>query len=133
VEERLSVDTTFLIDLQRERARGSDGPAHTFLRNAPEVHLCLSVVAFGEFAEGFDDPDDPTVHTVRAGHLLLPVDAETSMIYADRVRKLRRSGTIIGGNDLWIGCTSIRHQLALITANADDFRRIDGLRIVEYR
>jgi tRNA(fMet)-specific endonuclease VapC len=52
---RLSFDTTFLIDLQRERARSdSNGPAHRFLKRSADAELYLSNVALGEFAEGFN-------------------------------------------------------------------------------
>ena len=48
----MSVDTTFLIDLQRERSAGDDdGVAHRFLKRAPEAELFLSTIALGEFAE----------------------------------------------------------------------------------
>lgn len=40
----LSLDTSFLIDLERERP-GGDGSAHRFLRADPSVELCLSAVA----------------------------------------------------------------------------------------
>ena len=50
---RLSVDTTFLIDLQRERAHGDDGGAtHRFLKRLPDAELYLSTIALGEFARG---------------------------------------------------------------------------------
>ena len=48
---QLSIDTTFLIDLQRERAIGDEeGAAHRFLKRSPEAELFLSTVALGEFA-----------------------------------------------------------------------------------
>lgn len=57
---RVAFDTTFLIDLQRERSRGMpDGPAHRFLAADPDLELHLSATALGGFAEGFADADDP--------------------------------------------------------------------------
>ena len=52
--DKVAFDTTFLIDLQRERHHGeADGPAHRFLAAAPDLELCLSSIVLGEFAEGF--------------------------------------------------------------------------------
>jgi tRNA(fMet)-specific endonuclease VapC len=131
---RLSIDTTFLIDLQRERSTGDDdGAAHRFLKRSPDAELFLSTVALGEFAEGFDHVEHPIVTAVREGHTLVPVDDQTSFVYARVVRGLRRRGELIGSNDLWIGCTSLRLGMAIVTANIVDFRRIDGLGIVQYR
>lgn len=131
---RLSIDTTFLVDLQRERSAGdADGPAHQLLKRSPEAELFLSTIALGEFAEGFGHAENPVVAAVREGHAVVPVDDETALVYARIVRELRRRGDLIGNNDLWIGCTSLRLGIPIVTANFADFRRIDGLGIVQYR
>ena len=131
---RLSVDTTFLIDLQRERTEGNDdGAAHRFLKRSPAAELFLSAIALGEFAEGFDRAEHPIVAAVREGHTLVQVDDQTAFVYARVVRELRRRGELIGANDLWIGCTSLRLGLPIVTANVEHFRRIDGLGVVQYR
>jgi len=131
---RLSVDTTFLIDLQRERSAGDDdGAAHRLLKRSPDAELFLSAIALGEFAEGFDQAEHPIVTAMRETHTLVPVDDQTALVYARVVRQLRRRGELIGTNDLWIGCTSMRLGIPIVTANLADFRRIDGLGIVHYR
>jgi tRNA(fMet)-specific endonuclease VapC len=131
---RLSVDTTFLIDLHRERSAGDDdGAAHRLLKRSPDAELFLSTIALGEFAEGFDQAEHPIVTAMRETHTLVPVDDQTALVYARVVRQLRRRGELIGTNDLWIGCTSMRLGIPIVTANLADFRRIDGLGIVHYR
>jgi predicted nucleic acid-binding protein len=131
---RLSVDTTFLIDLQRERsASDDDGAAHRFLSRSPHAELFLSAIALGEFAEGFDKAEHPIVAAMRAAHTVVPVDDQTALVYARVARELRRRGELIGANDLWIGCTSLRLGIPIVTANTADFRRIDGLGVVHYR
>lgn len=130
---RLSVDTSFLIDLQRERMDGSSGPAHALLRADPDVELFLSAVALGEFAEGFEDPDHPVLRAVRDQLVILPVDEATALTYGSVARRLRREGRIIGSNDLWIAAGSLHRQLPLVTSNVQDFRRIAGLEVVGYR
>jgi tRNA(fMet)-specific endonuclease VapC len=131
---QLSVDTTFLIDLHRERSAGDDdGAAHRFLKRSPNAELLLSTIALGEFAEGFDRVEDPVVAAMRNAHTLVPVDDHIAFVYARVARVLRRRGELIGGNDLWIGCTSLRLGIPVVTANVGHFRRIDGLGIVQYR
>ena len=130
----VAFDTTFLIDLQRERARDrSDGPAHRFLEEDPERELHLSATALGEFSEGFDDSDDPVLRIVRESHVLLETDEETALAYGQITRRLRVAGRLIGTNDLWIAAASIRHAIPLVTANAREFARIEGLDVVVYR
>lgn len=130
---RVAFDTTFLIDLQRERRAGGDGPAHQFLESDPERELLLSVAALGEFTEGFDDMDHPVLRTVRELHVVLPIDEDTALMYGRITRKLREQGRLIGTNDLWIAATSVRHELPLVTANVAEFRRVEGLEILPYR
>ena len=130
---RLAVDTTFLIDLHREReVEEGDRPAHQLLRSDPEVELYLPAVALAEFAQGFDDPDDPALRLVRDMHTLLPIDEKTALVYGRISRGLRSKGRSIGANDLWIGATSLRHGLPLATRNVGAFRRIDGLDVRGY-
>lgn len=130
----VAFDTAFLIDLQRERARGeADGPAHRFLAADPDRELHLSATALGEFAEGFADADDPVLRTVRELHVLLPVDEETALVYGAIARRLRATGRLIGANDLWIAAASLRHGIPLVTANAADLSRVDGLEVLAYR
>lgn len=131
---RVGIDTTFLIDLQRERAAGKqNGDAHRFLAQAPDTELFLSTVALGEFAEGFDRADDPVIASMRARHTVVPVDDGIAFTYARIARDLRRRGGLIGSNDLWIGCTSLHLGIPVLTANLADFRRIDGLGVIPYR
>jgi len=134
VASRVAFDTTFLIDLQRERRRGDpEGPAHRFLSAAPDTELHLSATALGEFAEGFENPDDPLLRAVRELHVLLPIDEAAALEYGRITRALREAGRLIGTNDLWIAAASLRHELPLVTANHGDFGRIPGLEVIAYR
>jgi tRNA(fMet)-specific endonuclease VapC len=131
--ERLALDTTFLIDLQNERrARGQPNGAFAFLRSHADTELLLPVTALGEYLEGFDDPDGADARALVATLRVLPVTADVALLYAKTARALRRKGRLIGGNDLWIACTALASNLPVVTRNAAEFRRVAGLRVVEY-
>lgn len=129
----LTLDTSFLVDLERERRSGGNGPAHRFLSTDPGVELGLSVVALGELAEGYDDPGDAVLDAIRRSHRMLAVDEETALTYGRITRALRARGALIGANDLWIAATSLRHDAALVTSDVEQFTRVEGLRVVSYR
>ncbi len=132
--DRLSFDTSFLIDFQRERAQGGRaGRAHDFLTRNEAAHLCVSAVALGEFAEGFEDTGHPLVELLRATHEVFPIDEDVGLIYGGLTRRLRAVGRLIGTNDLWIAATALRHDVPLVTADVDHFRRVPALQVCPYR
>ena len=45
---------------------------------------------------------------------------------------LRRSGTPIGANDLWIACHALALKATLVTHNLREFSRISGLSLVDW-
>lgn len=129
---RLSIDATFLIDLQRERRRGVQGPAYDLLRSRSDDLIVTSSVAWGEFLEGFESMEDSRIVALERSLSFLALTATTSKIYAVLARRLRMQGQMIGSNDLWIGAASIEHSLPLITRNVEHFKRLPDLRVVEY-
>jgi tRNA(fMet)-specific endonuclease VapC len=130
--ERVSLDTTFLIDLQKELLAGQEGLAHSFLKKHSNAAIYLSSVALGEFAEGFAGPEDPVLKRMVAALRILDIDREVSLVYATNTRNLRWAGRLIGSNDLWIGSCAVRNRMPLVTRNADHFERIIGLEVIEY-
>lgn len=130
--DRYVIDTTFLIDLQNERRGGRSRGAEEFLRANPGAELLLPVVARGEYLAGFDDPDSREARELVDALRVLNVTTEVARTYAAVTRELRRAGELIGANDLWIGCTAKTAKLPLITRNADVFRRIPRLAVVNY-
>lgn len=128
---RLSFDTTFLIDLQREANRAPAG-AHAFLRHHADDTPCLSMIAFGEFAEGFPTPQDPDCLRMVDSFELLPLTRTVAECYSELSRRQRGSGNRIGTNDLWIAATALAHGLPLVTRNHRDFSRIPQLQVLGY-
>lgn len=54
---------------------------------------------------------------------VLPVDSETSRHYADIVAELRKAGTPLPTNDIWIAATAARNGTTVLTCD-DHFKRI---------
>ena len=136
--ERLSFDTTYLIDAQQELRKPAPlrwplkRPALDFLRTRPDCIFCISVIAVGEFVEGFPDQADPRLVRILQSSRILPVDTQVALLYAQQARRLRRSGQLIGSNDLWIAATAMRHEIPLVTRNTEHYRRVQGLNVITY-
>ena len=129
----LSIDASFLIDLERERLGAQEGAAYRFLRREPAAELCLATTALGELTEGFGGPAHPALGAIRRCHRLLPVDEDVALAYARVARELRAGGHLLGTNDLWVAATSLRHGLPLVTSDVERFRRVGGLEVLGYR
>lgn len=52
--------------------------------------------------------------------------------YAEHSHRLKRAGTPIGGNDLWIACHALAEQATLVTHNTREFSRIEGLPLQDW-
>lgn len=124
------LDTSFLIDLHRDFALSREGPARQFLRRQAQISFAASVISVTEFLEGFEDPRD--------GESLLrhidwiEVTAAVSIQAARIRRQLRLEGKLIGDFDILIAATALVAQRPLVTRDAEHFRRIAGLEVVEY-
>ena len=114
------------------------------LRGRPEItatlqqvsHIGISVVTVGELFSGFLGGtrerqnrqelafflDSPRVQ-------LYPVDEETAEFYSNTLNLLRRNGTPIPTNDIWIAATALQHGLKLFTLDRH-FQNIPGLLLV---
>ena len=52
--------------------------------------------------------------------------------YGELFRILTAHGHLIGTNDLWIAASDLVHAMGVVTRNADEFKRVPGLAVVEY-
>ena len=130
--EALILETTFLVDLERESTRGEPGPAHTFLEENQAKELCITLTTAGELACG-PGRDERKAWEKLVGHFrLLSPDLAASWTYGQTYRYLRHNGLLIGANDLWIASTAVSNGLPLVTRNVDHFRRVPGLKVLTY-
>jgi predicted nucleic acid-binding protein len=127
----IAVDTTFLIDLQRDQDATRQA-IKGFLEDHAEDIFCVSVTALGEFAAGFPDLNHPALLAVKKQFQVSEYDQEVSLAYATIYRKLKTAGNLIGANDLWIAASAIRQNASLVTRNREEFERIPGLRVLGY-
>ena len=133
MEAILNLDTTFLIDLQRERRQGIQGSACRLLDIHAKALLTCSAIAWGEFVEGLSDgARHPVAVFLRSRLIIHPVTERTGEVYGALVRHLRMQGVLIGGNDCWIAAVAKERGEALVTRNQSDFSRVPDLRIVPY-
>jgi len=126
------LDTTFLIDLQREMEAGRPGPAARWIQENGEEEAGISAVAWGEFLEGMRGRSHPVLQEIVGRFPVWPVQEEEAEVYGRVVRGLRQQGRLVGSNDLWIACTALTKSAPLLTRNVEEMARIPGLRVMGY-
>jgi tRNA(fMet)-specific endonuclease VapC len=114
------------------------------MRGDPEVvdrlqrldELGFSVVSLGELLVGFRAGTREAKNRSELGLFLdsarvrlLTVDEETADFYAVIVLALKRAGTPIPTNDIWIAASAKRHGLPVYTKDAH-FQAVPGLLLV---
>lgn len=128
----LILETTFLVDLEREHHRGVPGPAVAFLETNEDARLYLSFIVAGEMAAGVSMRDRARWEAFLAPFYVLPSTAEVSWHYGRADRHLRDNGRGVGANDLWIAATGLAYGMPVVTRNVEHFRRVPGLEVESY-
>ncbi len=64
--------------------------------------------------------------------VLVPEGAEICRHYAMQATALKRRGTPIGANDLWIACHALALNATLVSHTVSEFARIEGLRLEDW-
>jgi predicted nucleic acid-binding protein len=60
----------------------------------------------------------------------LPITEAVARLHAEAWAELTRRGRLVPAHDLWIAATALAHGFAVATQDADDFKRVPGLRVL---
>jgi predicted nucleic acid-binding protein len=126
------LDTTVLIDLQKELRRGQPGAASRLLESSGDDPVFITFVTWMEFAEGFGDAGRPDCERFLSSFRTLWPDVETAWLAARTSRALRTAGEPIADHDLWISALAVQHGRAVVSRNERHFRRVPGLSLRIY-
>ncbi|CAN5588074.1 type II toxin-antitoxin system VapC family toxin [soil metagenome] len=98
--------------------------------------IAFTVISLGELLVGFRRGNQESKNRAELGRFLdaprvqlLGIDEETADFYAVIVVALRRAGTPIPTNDIWIAALAQRHGLPVYTKDAH-FGKVPGLVLV---
>jgi tRNA(fMet)-specific endonuclease VapC len=133
----LHVDTSFFVDLLREGARETEGPASVFLAAHLEDELRSSLFVACELLLGAERSDRSAMERRRVEEILtvVPMELPTTAlapVYARVLADLQGRGEAIATMDLLIGASAIVAGVPLVTRNAAHFARLRDLQILEY-
>jgi predicted nucleic acid-binding protein len=126
------LDTTVLVDLQREVRREEPGEATALLARFAADEVGIAFVTWMEFAEGFEDERREDCERFLSPFPVLWPDIEVNWEASRIARQLESQGRAIGDHDAWIAALAIRHQRPVATRNVQHFSRVPGLKVESY-
>jgi predicted nucleic acid-binding protein len=121
------LDASFLIDLDRETARGEVGPARRFLPQLRRRTLAVSVITVEEMLEGARD-DAATIAALQR----FAVQGLHLAHAAQCARVQRKSTRRLGENDAWLVATARVLDADIVGADRPAYARL-GERYLRYR
>jgi len=132
VGDALILETTFLIDLEREASRKAPAAAHQLLsrRSAQRLHITPTIA--GELAAGSSLAERTRWEGFVSPFHVLPLDRDVSWEYGKAYRYLQANGLPIGANDLWIAAAGLAYGMPVVTRNDRHFARVPGLEVIGY-
>ena len=119
----LLLDTSFLVEYERELSENRMGAARRFLSTRDhKEHVALSLITLGEFAEGFETPAEAEGF-LSAFHI---VQLSRAIVYkaASMQTKLPQR---LGENDAWIAATALVYDADLV-GRENAFKRVPHLK-----
>ena len=104
----------------------------------PSVRLAMSFITWAELLQGAEGSQrrEATLRQLNQLARQVPVHypegPEICKHYAQQATALKRRGTPIGANDLWIACHALAIDATLVSHNVSEFARIEGLRLEDW-
>ena len=127
--------TRYLLDTNviSELMRNPQGNAAKRIAKAGEDRICTSIIVAAELRYGCAKRGSKrllkAVEDLLAELDVLPFDIPSDAEYGAIRAELETAGRPIGGNDLLIAAHARAMGATVVTANADEFKRIRGLKV----
>ncbi len=130
--DALILETSFLVDLERELIAGRAGPAQLFLESHQAQKLHITFTVAGELADGPRMNVRATWNELVSPFEVLLCTPEVSWRYGRLYRYLSDNGLLIDANDLWIAATALASGMPVVTRNKRHFARVPELDVIGY-
>ncbi|MCE9553726.1 MAG: type II toxin-antitoxin system VapC family toxin [Planctomycetes bacterium] len=128
------IDTNVFVAMERR------GAERDLSRYGATEDVYISVVTASELLMGVHLADNEARRTRRLAFVegivsaigILDFTLDVARRHAELYAQLTRAGKMIGAHDLMIAATALIHGHKVLTDNVREFRRVDGLDVVEF-
>lgn len=126
---RYMLDTNIISDL----IKNPQGKAAQQIANVGEDNICISIIVAAELRYGCAKSGSKrllkAVEDLLGEISVLPFDVPADAEYGGIRSELEAAGKPIGSNDLLIAAHAYAVGATIVTANADEFKRVRGLSV----
>jgi predicted nucleic acid-binding protein len=103
------------------------------MQTRSDEELCITFTIAGELAVGESmGRDRAKWETFIRPFRFLGYNDETAWRFGEIFRELRRKGSLISANEMWIAAAALANDQPLVTRNVDAFQRVAGLEVLSY-
>ena len=134
----IHVDSSFLVDLQRELVKDRPGAAFDLIESFEDdeilsvsVHVVCELRAGAELAKKAL-VEHELLDRLLSGLLVRYPDDGFAPLYGRLLAGTKRSGRTVASMDLLIATAALLDDAPLVTRNVKDFSKIPGLRVLSY-
>lgn len=129
---RYMLDTNLLIGCLRKKS----SIIESVKKNGRGNDLAISSITYGELMVGIMKNDTPrrraALTKVLTPMTIVDFDKDAAQTFAKVKTSLEKNGTVIGPYDMQIAAHAISKGYTIATHNTDDFKRIEGLNVVDW-
>ncbi len=130
--DALILETSFLVDLERELIADCPGPAQRFLESHQAQKLHITFTIAGELAAGPRMSERSRWDEMVSPFEVLECTPEVAWRYGRLYRYLKENGLLIDANDLWIAATALAFGMPVVTRDERHFARVPGLNVIGF-
>ena len=132
MELRYLLDTDICIYIRQQRQE-----VVQHFRKLRDGEAALSVVTYGELMYGAAKSAQRMSALSKLRELMIvlpamPLPETAGELYGTLRAEMEMKGEVIGNNDIWIAAHALAADLTLVTNNQKEFRRIRGLKLLNW-
>lgn len=123
------LDTNIISDL----IRNPRGKVYQRIKREGESTICTSIIVAAELRFGVQKKQSAVlserIENILESIVVMALDEPADQSYGLLRQQLQQQGQLIGPNDLLIAAHALSLNLVLVTNNADEFERVQGLQV----
>ena len=129
------LDSNVIIDATSKRTSNQIRP-HFEKHKPEEIALPAIILAELEYGARHSNDYENNIRIVLefiAPFKIIPFTQKEAVAYGKIREQLAKEGKIIGPNDLLVAATALANGATIVTHNIDEFSRVNGLNIEDWR